>query len=432
MPITVNSSPPSSTQIAEFLAAFGLVSQADLTEAISALSTLTPEQTAAIAALMAGTAAAIDSVARGAANNALLLAQNALSVSDADVVDQEVTTLMNSDLLVVYRGGAPFNAQLSTLATFLGTVGAPTAPAAIADLDWGVAATAVPGQVEFSFTGLPSDGGSPLTALEYRVGTGVATALVGTGLGTRLVSAGFTAGSASDVQVRAVNAIGAGPWSTVKSVTPAASSGSADFVSYTFTPISAGATTITRPAGATAGDTLVTILFSNSTTTLPERAAPSGWTALAGALADQSSSRVFTAPGDVANLEFDTGQMSSISGILCFAVSGALRAGYGYTSYYWENNPGADAPTPSITAEADDCVVSAYIQVDLGAAGGVNVFSGPDQEFYTSRLQMYTEATPPFISILSRAGVSAGSTGTISHGVNANFSTRFCFTGAFA
>lgn len=429
MPITVNSVPPSPTQIAEFLATFGLVSQTDLTTAIEALSTLTPEQTAAIAALMAGTAAAVDSVARGAANNALLLAQNSLRLSDADVVDQEVTTLTNNDLLVVYRGGVPFNTQLSTLATFLGTVGAPTAPGAIADLDWNVVATAVPGQVEFSFTGLPSDGGSPLTALEYRVGTGAAIALVGTGLGTRLVSAGFTAGSASDVQVRAVNSVDAGPWSTVKSVTPAASTGSADFVSYTFTPVSTSATTITRPAGADASMTLVAVMFSAGNVAPATQAAPTDWVAGTGVSIDGKGSRVFTAPGDVATLEFNS---TGASGILCFAVSGALRAGYGYTGYYWENNPGADAPTPAITAEADDCVVSAYIQVDLGSAGGVDVFSGADQEFYTSRLQMYTEATPPFISILSRAGVSAGSTGTISHGVNANFSTRFCFTGAFA
>lgn len=429
MPITVNSQPPSPTQIAEFLVAFGIVSQTELAEAIAALNTLTPEQSAALAALMAGTAAAVDSVARGAANNALLLAQNALSLSDADIVDEELTTLMPSDQLVLYRGGLPFNAQLSTLSTYLGAVGAPTAPGAIADLDWGVVDTAVPGQVEFSFTGLPSDGGSPLTALEYRVDTGTPIALVGTGLGTRLVSAGFTAGAASDVQVRAVNAIDAGPWSSIKSVTPAASTGTADFVGYSYTPVSAGTTTITRPAGATAGHTLVAIMFSAGSATPTTQAAPTDWSPGTGVTVDGKGSRVFTAAGDVATLEFNT---TGASGILCFAVSGALRAGYGYTGYYWENNPGADAPTPAITAEADDCIVSAYIQVDLGAAGGVDVFSGTDQAGYTSRLQMYTEATPPFISILSRAGVTAGSTGTISHGVNANFSTRFCFTGAFA
>lgn len=100
-----------------------------------------------------------------------------------------------------------------------------TAPAAFTAGQWTAAATSTPGEISFDLTALPSDGGSAITSLEYRVNTGAAIAFTGTGTGVRVVTAGLTAGVAVDLQVRAVNAIGAGAWSDIKNRTPAASGG---------------------------------------------------------------------------------------------------------------------------------------------------------------------------------------------------------------
>jgi hypothetical protein len=61
---------------------------------------------------------------------------------------------------------------------------------------------------------LPSDGGAPITDLEYRVNSGTAISLGETTTGSYPI----TAVEGDDIQIRAVNAIGAGDWSDVKAV----------------------------------------------------------------------------------------------------------------------------------------------------------------------------------------------------------------------
>jgi len=69
---------------------------------------------------------------------------------------------------------------------------------------------------------LPGDGGSTITTLEYRVdsgsGYGTATALAGTGTGARNIT--VLASTTASVQIRAVNSVGDGAWSDVKTATP--------------------------------------------------------------------------------------------------------------------------------------------------------------------------------------------------------------------
>jgi hypothetical protein len=113
---------------------------------------------------------------------------------------------------------------------------AATAPAAFTAGQWTAAATATPGQISFDLTALPSDGGSAITALEYRVNTGSAIAFTGTGTGVRVVTAGLTAGTAVDLQVRAVNAVGAGAWSDAKNRTPLAGGSTPTLVQRTTLP----------------------------------------------------------------------------------------------------------------------------------------------------------------------------------------------------
>jgi hypothetical protein len=130
-----------------------------------------------------------------------------LGIADATPITAAITTLLGSDQLVVLRGGVP----------------SATAPAAFTVGQWSAEPTATPGQMGINIGELPSDGGSAITALEYRVGTGAAIALAGTGTGLRLVTTGFTAGVPADIQVRVVNAVDADPanWSDTKTRTPA-------------------------------------------------------------------------------------------------------------------------------------------------------------------------------------------------------------------
>jgi hypothetical protein len=140
-----------------------------------------------------------------------------------------------------------------------------SAPSALTAEQWTAAATATAGQISFDLTALPSDGGSAITALEYRVSAGAAIAFAGTGTGVRVVTAGLTAGVAVDLQVRAVNAVGAGAWSDVKNRTPLAGGGGGDvtFVAAA-TPYSTisslAAHALAVPAGLAIGDLLVVII----------------------------------------------------------------------------------------------------------------------------------------------------------------------------
>lgn len=89
---------------------------------------------------------------------------------------------------------------------------AATAPAAFTVGQWSVNSDG-----DVTISALPSDGGSAITDLEYRVNGGTAVSFAATTTGTYTT----TATTADDLEIRAVNAIGAGAWSDVKAV-PAA------------------------------------------------------------------------------------------------------------------------------------------------------------------------------------------------------------------
>ena len=106
-----------------------------------------------------------------------------------------------------------------------------TAPAQITGGQWTLTDSPSAGgdKLSLDITALPSDGGSPITALQWRVSGGAAQILSGLGVGERLVT--VLAETAADLQVRAVNAIGSGPWSDIKTVTPTVLAGSTGFAS---------------------------------------------------------------------------------------------------------------------------------------------------------------------------------------------------------
>jgi hypothetical protein len=90
-------------------------------------------------------------------------------------------------------------------------------PEAFASDDWSVAPDDVSADV--TITDLPFNGNSPITDIEYRVGAGSWTSSGGI---TSFTISGLTNGVAVNIALRAKNAIGIGPASTTKSVTPAA------------------------------------------------------------------------------------------------------------------------------------------------------------------------------------------------------------------
>ena len=94
----------------------------------------------------------------------------------------------------------------------------PTAPAAFSEGDWTLVDAATGGDATLTINTLPSDGGSPITALEYSIDGGPWIALVGTGTGARTIG-GFTNGVAANVTIRAVNAEGTGAVGPSKAVT---------------------------------------------------------------------------------------------------------------------------------------------------------------------------------------------------------------------
>jgi hypothetical protein len=183
-----------------------------------------------------------------------------VSTGGAVPITARLSTVVGTDDVIALRASVPYLASLAAVAAYTGGSPAATEPAAFTAGQWTAAATSTPGEISFNLTALPADGGSAITALQYRVGTGAAIAFSGTGTGVRVVTAGLTPGVAVDLQVRAVNAVGAGAWSDVKNRTPLAGGGSISYVGAgaVYRQYSAQTTHVVAvPAGLALGDMLV-------------------------------------------------------------------------------------------------------------------------------------------------------------------------------
>lgn len=301
-------------------------------------------------------------------------------------------------------------------------LGSAVAPSAFTIGMWTL--TAITGGLRFGITSLPSDGGSTITALQYRLNGGVWTNLTGTGTGDRDITGLPT--TLQTAEIRAVNAVGNGATSDSKSATPLASGGS-PYIGEAFTSGS-GSITAAVPAGVTAGDTLTAIAWSNLNTAPSTMAAPTGWTVEASATnpAELRGARVFTAPGNVSDLTFSATQLS---GVLIIATSAPLRnVSFIGVDYSGPGASGANRATPSVDANSGDTGVSAYIQYDDGIAGAM-VDPGTPQAGWTR--EFFKNDVAPWISVLSQTGLAAGPTGEVSHDANGGFSGRFLFTGSY-
>ena len=96
---------------------------------------------------------------------------------------------------------------------------APTAPDAFATRDWSIA----PGdeKADITISALPGNGGAAITDIEYRLDGG---AWVSSGGTSNFTITGLTNDQAYDVELRAVNSVGAGAPGDTKQVTPESAS----------------------------------------------------------------------------------------------------------------------------------------------------------------------------------------------------------------
>ncbi len=110
-----------------------------------------------------------------------------------------------------------------------------SAPSAFTAGQWTLAdSPSVDGdKLTLNITALPSDGGSAITALQFKVDPGTWQTMSGTGTGARTIT--VLAEALAAVQVRAVNAIGNGAASDTKAATPTALAGPTNSVAPAMT-----------------------------------------------------------------------------------------------------------------------------------------------------------------------------------------------------
>lgn len=97
-------------------------------------------------------------------------------------------------------------------------IGGGSIPDAFVLANWSIADDGTNGDATVTITTLPADNGSAITDLEYRIGTGAAVSWGATSTGTYGIS-GLPDDTATNIQIRALNANGPGAWSDTKSIT---------------------------------------------------------------------------------------------------------------------------------------------------------------------------------------------------------------------
>lgn len=307
----------------------------------------------------------------------------------------------------------------------------PTAPEAFEVGDW--TATAGDGEVVLDITALPGNGGSAITALQYRIDGGTATNLTGTGTGERTIT-GLTNTTEYDFEIRAVNAVGNGAWSDVKSRTPAAAGGG--------NPVHEGlqetigtlhvlgvGITAAKPAGTVSSDLLIAILEvrGNDRTIV----SATGWTPITAAFSDQGTVgglMAYRAPGDVATTQFVLTETRGTwnSRVVMHRISGAnastpIRASAASPE---TSTADADWPSPTVTVEEGDLVLSDFFQPQSLNAVGTPT-SGFTRIYEADADDDTAEGRR---SVLLREDAPAGATGSITHGASSAYTARAALT----
>lgn len=129
-------------------------------------------------------------------------------------------TMAFTDPDITLSSGSVMHGTLEAGSVITGLPGGATAPAQFTAGQWTLASNNVSGQLAINVLERPSDGGSAITSLQYRVDGGSWVTMSGTGTGIRNIS-GFTDGVEYDIELRAGNSIGFGTAGDTKSATPA-------------------------------------------------------------------------------------------------------------------------------------------------------------------------------------------------------------------
>lgn len=178
-----------------------------------------------------------------------ILRLNGVNVT-SQIIDGQFTPEIPGSLSLTVS--APPLASISVSATISPLPIQPVVPAQFGPDDWTLTTGALPGQLLLSILDLPTDGGSPINAIMYRVNDGTPQTFGGTGAGTRTIDGGDPDTLAS-VTIQAVNAIGPAEESAAKEAQTAA--GVATEPPVTFTRDETG---ITMSEGGTFPDVVWT------------------------------------------------------------------------------------------------------------------------------------------------------------------------------
>lgn len=205
--------------------------------------------------------------------------------------------------------------------------------------NWSIADAGTNGDATVTISTLPADNGSALTDLEYRIGVGAAQSWGAAATGTYGIG-GLPDGTATDIQVRAINASGPGAWSDTKSVT---TTGAPD-------AFTSGQWTVTDLA--TGGDARIAISAlpaanGAALTDLERKVGAGAWTSLAG-----------TTTGNYDVAGFTDGAATNV---LIRAVNA--------------KGNGADSDTKSVTTTAAD-VTAPTLTSPTDAANGATAATG--------------------------------------------------------
>jgi hypothetical protein len=154
--------------------------------------------------------------------------------SGSTPVTARLTSLVGTDDFIAFRtisgDPVPHLVSATVIDTFAGGSGGPTAPAAFTSGQWD--ATPIAGGLRFSFPGgLPSDGGSTGTAIQYSVNSGTSWTSFSGGITTVDRDVAGLPATPQGCMVRLVNAIGNGPDSDLKTRTPLA--GGTTYIDFT-------------------------------------------------------------------------------------------------------------------------------------------------------------------------------------------------------
>ena len=203
--------------------------------------------------------------------------------------------------------------------------------------NWSIADAGTNGDATVTISTLPADNGSALTDLEYRIGVGAAQSWGAAATGTYGIG-GLPDGTATDIQVRAINASGPGAWSDTKSVTTTGAPNAFTSGQWTVTDL------------ATGGDARIAISAlpaanGAALTDLERKVGAGAWTSLAG-----------TTTGNYDVAGFTDGAATNV---LIRAVNA--------------KGNGADSDTKSVTTTAAGISIVGWKGVGANSGGSANI-----------------------------------------------------------